>query len=252
MSRDPIHLLRVSEVKDLVEQPKPATPSPSLLQDYEHAPPPRQEAILKFLASLAIDTEKSELIRQNAFSFLSALAGLTQNSVKLLLAEHLQDRISRSAPSRLLIRVAFASCVMPYLKQSHLSDYFTALKDHMFNVGYHWRANGLHGELLRSFKDVGGLVYCPPTPRKSILKWLVLAYIGDSGGLTSYGHVRHVFYSNTAEPIIEELLSEIGSDAVTDFRALNAEPEIKDRLTNQHIARRYETLLDIVSKRADG
>ena len=71
LSKDPIHLIRVTDVKELVEEPQAATPAPSLLEDYKHAPQPRQEEILKFLASVAMDDSQPDLVRQNAFSFLS-------------------------------------------------------------------------------------------------------------------------------------------------------------------------------------
>jgi len=46
-------------------------------------------------------------------------------------------------------------------------------------------------------REVGSLRYCPPEQQKKILKWLVLTYIGEQGGLTRFGHVRRVFYSHT-------------------------------------------------------
>ena len=252
LSRDPIHLLRVADVKDLVEQPQAAIPSPSFIQDYQHAPAPRQEEILKFLASIAMDSAKAELVRQNAFAFLSSIAELTQNSVKLVLAEYLQQKITRAGPSRLVIRVSFASGVLPYLKQAHLRDFYSAVLAQMREIGTHWRAYPLHGELLRSFKDVGGLVYCPPGPRKEILKYLCLTYIGESGGRTSYGNVRHVFNSNTAEPIVVELIEEAASQVADDLRSLAADDDIKRLCSNQHLSRRYEALLDLLSKTEDG
>ncbi|MBC2603149.1 hypothetical protein [Puniceicoccus vermicola] len=252
LSRDPIHLLRVADVKDLVEQPQAAVPSPSLIEDYQHAPAPRQEEILKFLASIAMDSTKAELVRQNSFVFLSSIAELTQNPVKLVLAEHLQQKITRSGPSRLVIRVSFASGVLPYLKQAHLHDFYSAVLAQMRETGHQWRAYPLHGELLRSFKEVGGLVYCPQDPRREILKYLCLTYIGESGGMTSYGNVRNVFYSNTAEPIITELIEEAASQVADDLRNLVDDKEIKRLITNQHLARRYEALLDIVSETNGG
>jgi hypothetical protein len=52
LSRDPITLLRVVEVKEIVEAPSPVAPQAQLLEDYEQAPDPRQEEI--FRSSLAL------------------------------------------------------------------------------------------------------------------------------------------------------------------------------------------------------
>jgi len=248
LSRDPIHLLKVTDVKELVEQPQPAVPAPSLIQDYEHAPQPRQEEILKFLSSVALDESQSDLVRQNAFIFLSHFSNITQNQVKLNIASHLQKKITRSGPSKLIIRVAYAAGVLPYLKQAHLRDFFKSFFVIMQKTGYHWRSYNAHGELLRSFQDVGGLVYCPSDVRKDILKWLVLAYLGEPGGRTSWGNIRHVFYSNTAAPIIRELIREASNLIRDDLYDLANDSDIKRAICTEHIQRRFDSLLDIVEE----
>jgi uncharacterized protein YihD (DUF1040 family) len=249
LSKDPIHLIRVSDVQDLITQPLQAIPAPSLLEDYEHAPQPRQEEILKSLVSIALDDKQSELVRQNAFVFLSQFSPLTQNQVKLTIANFLQERITRSGASRLIVRVAFAGGVLPYLKQAYLRDFFAAVLKKMETTGTRWRAYPHHGELLRSFKDVGGLTYCAPDIRVQILKWLVLTYMGEPGGTTSFGNVRHVFYSNTAAPLIEEMISEGAELIRDDLVALRKDKDIKGAFYSSHIERRYEALLDLVQQK---
>ena len=248
LSKDPIHLIRVTDVKELVEEPQPATPAPSLLEDYEHAPQPRQEEILKFLASVAMDDKQPDLVRQNAFSFLSHFSSLTQNPVKLTLASHLQSKINKKGPSKLVVRVAFAANVIPYLKQSHLRDFFTTVYEQMKKVGHNWGAYNEHGELLRSFKDIGGLTHCPTPVRKDILRWLILAYIGVPGGRTSYGNVRNVFYSNSAAPLVKELISAAADIIRDELKELESDKKIKKAISTEHIQRRFDTLLDLVEE----
>lgn len=247
LAKDPIPLIRVVDVKELVEQPVPATPAPSLLEDYQSAPQPRQEEIVKFLAAVAADESQPELVRQNAFAFLTHLSYLTQNPVKLSLTAHLQEKITRHGPNRLLIRISFAAGVLPYLKQAHLRDFFAAILQSMKQVGYNWGSYQSHGELLRSFKEVGGLLYCPAEIRFQILKWLTLAYLGSPGGQTMYGNVRHVYYSNTAAPIIVELIKEAAPIIREELRALQNDKDIKRACCTPHIERRLESLLDLVA-----
>ena len=251
LSKDPIYLIRVTHVKELIEQPEAAVPAQSLLEDYEHAPQPRQEEILKFLISIAMDEEQSELVRQNAFTFLTHFAELTLNPTKLSIASHLQEKINKHGATRLIIRIAYAAGVLPYIKKAHLRDFFRTILLQMQQVGYHWRAYPSHGELLRSFKDVGGLLYCPEDVRKSILKWLVLAYLGEPGGRTSYGTIRHVFYSNTAAPLVEELISEASSLIKEDLEKLSTDRDIKRACCTTHIERRFQNLLDLVADRTE-
>lgn len=252
LSKDPIHLLKVTDVKELIEEPQPAIPAPSLLEDYKHAPQPRQEEILKFLAAIAMDDKQAELVRQNAFAFLTSFSSLTQNPVKLKLAGHLQEQITRKGSRRLIIRIAYASGVLPYMKQSHLQDFFSVVLQSMEQTGYHWREHPSHGELLRSFKDVGGLIYCPEDIRFRILKWLLLAYFGEPGGVTKFGNMRHVFYSNTAAPLIEQLVKDAGALIREDLINLKTERDIKRACCTTHIQRRFENLFDLTEEPISG
>ena len=248
LSKDPIHLIRVTDVKELVEEPEAAVPAPSLLDDYEHAPQPRQEEILKFLCSVAMSKDQSELVRQNAFTFLTHFSSITQNPVKLEIASHLQKQINKKGPSRLIIRIAYAAGVIPYLKQAHLKDFFSSFYDQMKKIGYHWGAYASHGELLRNFKDIGGLKYCPKPERIEILKWLILAYIGEPGGQTRYGNIRHVFYSNTAAPLVKELISDSADLVKDELLNLINDKDIQRAVSySDHLKRRLDSLIDIVS-----
>jgi len=246
LSRDPIHLIRVVDIKGLIEQPEPAVPAPSLLQDYKHAPQPRQEEILKFLTSIALDNNHSDLVRQNAYTFIIHFADITHNQVKLSIASHLQDIIGRSKPNITIIRVAYASGALPYLKQAVLKDFYSSLLKRMREVGYHWGAHSSHGELLRTLQEVGGLNYCPADVREEILLWMVLAYLGEPGGTTSYGNIRHVFYSNSAVPLIEEIVKDAKDRVRDDVVKLSESRNIRKAILSEHIQRRLDNLLDII------
>jgi len=250
LARDPIHLLRVTDVKALIEQASAVAPSAALLQDYERAPQPRQEEICKFLIAIALDKSQSDVVQQNSYSFLSAIASLTLNPVKLTIASYLQDKINRSGIDRRLARVSSAAGIFPYLKQSHREDFFMDILAQMEKVSYHWSANTQHGELLRSFMEFGGLLYCPPAARIKILKWLIILYIGEPGGRTTWGNVRNVFYSNVGAPLVEEIVRDSGDLIADELRKLAKDKEIAYRLGNQHLARRYESLLDLVDANA--
>jgi hypothetical protein len=247
LARDPIHVLRVTDVKVLIEQATAVAPSATLLQDYERAPQPRQEEISKFLVAIATDKSQSDLVQQNAYSLLTAISSLTQNSVKLTLAAHLQEKINRGGTlDRRFARVASAAGVFPYLKQSHREDFFEDFFAQMERVSSRWSAHSEHGELLRTFAEFGGLQYCPPKIRKKILKWLCMLYIGEPGGRTSYGNVRNVFYSNVGAPLAAEIIASAGELVIEDLKHLRKDKDLSYPLSDQHVARRYEGLLDLV------
>ena len=112
----------------------------------------------------------------------------------------------------------------------------------------YWNDVASHGELLRNFKDVGGLIHCPAEVRKDILKWLVLTYIGVQGGRTSWGNIRPVYYSDTAAPLVREIISESSSIIRAELRQLQKDKEIKRAASTDHIQRRFDSLLDLVEE----
>lgn len=245
LARDPIHLLKVTDVKEIIEESEPVTASESLVNDFAGAPQPRQSEILKFLIAIALDKEKLDIVQQNAYSVLKSVEPHVQTQVTLQVAEHLQSKLGRDRLERRHVRVAIASGTLPYLRQSQLNDFYRDVLTQMNQVGSYWSAYNQHGELLRSFREVGGLHFCPAEIRKEILFWLVKTYIGTPGGRTSYGNIRNVFYSNTAAPIIREIISESGASIRDDLVDLQGHEDILALTANKHIARRMESLIDI-------
>lgn len=248
LSKDPIHLLKVTDVKDLIEESEPVLPDDTLLQDFEGAPKTRQEEIAKFLTSIALDKEKSDIVQQNAYMFLLKIEPLIHNSVKLELASEFQKRIGRKGLDHRYARVAIASGVLPYLRKTMIRDLFESFYAQMEKVGVRWTSNTQHGELLRSFREVGGLEYCPKGQKVKILKWLVLTFLGERGGRTVYGNIRHVYYSNSAAPLIKKIISEAKDNIAVDLKSLAKDKRVKELCNNTHIARRYEILLDLVEQ----
>lgn len=248
LSKDPIHLLKVTDVKDLIEESEPVLPDETLLQDFEGAPKPRQEEIAKFLTSIALDKDQSDIVQQNAYTFLLHIEPLIHNSVKLDLASEFQKRVGRKGLDHRHARVAIASGVFPYLRKTMIKDLFESFYAQMEKVGVHWTANPQHGELLRSFREIGGLEYCPKGQRGKILKWLTLTFLGERGGQTIYGNIRHVYYSNSAAPLIKKIISDAKGSIAEELKSLAKDQRVKNLCANTHIARRYEILLDLVEK----
>lgn len=248
LSIDPVDLLKITDVKELVEQATQAQPGEELLSDFERAPKPRQLEILKFLVSISLDKDKSDIIQQNSFTSLNALRVRAANQVLVELATDFQKRIGRSGLDERHARVATACGAMPYLKQSARKELFTAYYARLEEVGTSWSAYDKHGDILRRFSEIGGFSSCPTPPAEDVLKWMVLTYIGTQGGRTSYGNVRHVFYSNSAAPLIKDIFGQ-EADLIRDkVLALAEDKKVKAKLTDQHIARRFEKLLDVLER----
>src|SRR5205807_2398450 len=121
---------------------------------------------------------------------------------------HVQDRIGREHMTLREARVASAAGVLPYLRKAQRRDFFGRYLERMQTIGYSWRKHAHHGELLRGLTEVGGLTAVLDDQREDYVRWLTLAYIGEPGGYGTMGRNRKVFYSNSAAPLVEQLLSE--------------------------------------------
>jgi hypothetical protein len=245
LSKDPIQLVKLTDFKDLVEQAQASIPDDVLLEDFASAPQPRQEQIGKFLLSTALDKSKPDLVQQNAYTALSYIAERLHPHVKTTLGTHLQEKVGRSLSDR-QARVAHISGLMPYVRQTARSAFFDEVYNEMVRAGHHWQGFAQHGELLRSFEEYGGLGACPPAQKSKILTWLVLTYIGTPGGTTQFGNVRKVFYSNSAAPIIKGMIEDQGVAIAEQLNALRKEKFVKAAISNQDVARRFESLVDLV------
>ncbi len=246
LSRDPTVLVKVTDFKELIEQAGSIVPDGSLLEDYQNGPQRRQQDILKFLISYALNEELSDILQQNAYTCIPYLRHRTQPAVLVKIGEHLQRKAGRSIDMR-MARVAIATGVFAYLRQTARISFFENFFEKMADVGTRWTAYQHHGELLRSLSELGGLEHCPQQIRMKILKWLVKTYIGEPGGQTRFGNFRPVFYSNSAAPLIRELVTKSAHFIRDDLMTIQNDKEIKRALRNDHIVRRLNDLIDLVA-----
>ena len=242
LSRDAVQLLKLTEIKELVEQASSVTLTDAVLDDFKYAPEPRQTEISRFLISTALNVEQPDIVRQNCYSAIYSLSDLARKNVLIVTAREMVERIRRRVPELAEIRVALAGGILAYLKKTQLRAFFEHYIGLMNQVSYHWKSYSSHGDLLRDLEEIGGLSYCPDELLDELLEWLVLCYIGEPGGY-GMGINRKVFYSDVGAPIALRILS------VSEVERLARLPEssklVKDACEDRHVARRFEEILDI-------
>lgn len=246
LSRDPVQLVQIRDVKELVEQSDAATPSETLTDDFTQAPNVRQEEIIKFLVSNALDEQKSDIVQQNAYRFLVHFRDKVPDSVRLEIAKHIQEKLGRNTPTMRQARVSVAAGAFPYLRRAQINDFFDSFYQMMKKVGYHWGSYGEHGELFRVFGELEGFTHIPADKMRKFVRWCMLCYIGSPGGLTRYGNVRHVFYSNSAASHIRELFTTQSERVRAHVESLAEDDKFKERVGSDHVQKRVEALLDMV------
>lgn len=246
LSKDPVHLIRLTDIKEIVEKPDKVTAlNDAVIQDYKSAPPrPRQLEIYKFLISTTLNDQQPDIVRQNSFSAIKTLSQHTDSKVFIDCASDMTTKLARRTPSLIEARVFHASKIFPYLKKSLKKDYFNSMSETMSKVGYSFQNHAQHGELLRNIQEVGGLDHCHEDCLRDIIKWLLNCYLGEP----SYGHYsasRKVFFSNVGAPICYEILTNSSQDIlpiIEDIRSRNK--RVKLICKNDYIERRYQSLID--------
>ncbi len=245
LSKDPVHLLKLTDIKEIVEKAEPAALNQGILEDFEHAPGPRQLEIYRFLLSSALNVKHPDVIRQNCYSALHVLRSIANTQVLITGASEFVEKIGKRGPTLVEVRVAYASGLLPYLKKAQLRYFYASYFSEMKKISYRWGSYNSHGELLRNLEEIGGLDYCPDEYLDQYVEWLVLCYIGEPGGRTSWGNIRNVYYSNIGAPISLRLLSGTTRkiyDFVLQLEKTNKIARVV--LQDEHVARRYHTIID--------
>ncbi len=249
LSRDGVQLLKLTDVKTLVETSVPATVTQATLDDYAAAPVPRQLEILRFVISTALDSKYPDIIRQNSYNLIGSIRPLTNNQVIIACAEEFIERIGRNAPDLLHSRVAYQAGILPYMKKSQLREFFAQFAARLRQTGSSFRQHQAHREILLNLQEIGGIAHSPDDCLRDIVEWLVLCYIGEPGGYGYWGSNRKVFYSDTGAPLCRQIIEEGGRDLtplLDDLR--NTSKPIEMAIANEYVRRRFESLLDIFNK----
>ena len=244
LSRDPVQLIRLTDIKGIVEQPSAVNLNEVVVEEYRHAPVPRQLEIYKFLVSTSLDKKQPDIVQQNSYNALFSLRECTPTQVVLEIGSELSARAGKSAPDLRLARVAIAAGAFPYLKKNQIKLLFQDYMEVMRVTGYGWRKFSAHGELLRNLIEVGGLDYCPDECLPPMVEWLVLCYVGEPGGYGA-GQNRKVFYSNVGAPLALRLLKESKKPMPVLVASLGVGSKtIKAAISDEHVARRFQAVLD--------
>ena len=246
LSKDPIQAIKLVDVKEIVEQAEPSSLTELALDEFEHAPRFRQQEIWRYLISVAVDSKKPDIVRENCYRALRTMRELVQRDVLIDVAKGFVERIGRKEPSPVEFRVAYSAGVLPYLKKFQIKAVFDGYAKKFRNTPYHWTWYSTHASLLGDLEEIGGLKYCPPELLNGFVEWMILCYIGEQGGYGDRGRSRPVFYSDVGAPMCLQMLKSSGIDVSLIEELRESSTSIKIACGDKHIARRMEAIIDAV------
>lgn len=248
LANDPVHIVKITDIKKIIETPKAASLDNSILEDYKSAPTPRQLEIYQMLISNSLSDTQADIIRFNSFNALGVLCNITHTQVILDAAKHFNDvRLDRRAPLQKEMRVAYNAGLLPYLRTAYKKNFFETFYERLDSISHHWSSHNKHGEILRDLIEVGGTEFIPQEIKIIILEWMIKCYIGSPGGYGIYGSNRKVFYSNSGAPLIKEILNSDESLTKSDIdNVVNSSNEIQNSIKNADINKRLQELLELL------
>lgn len=247
LSQDPIQVLKLTDVKAVMEQSEPSVLKGLALEEFEYAPEPRQREIYQYVISVALDTKKPDIVRENCYNTLTSLREVVRSNVLIEVARDFVERIGREAPSALEFRVAYAGGIVPYLKRLQVKAFFESYLTRLKTTSHRWSHHGSHRTVLADLEEICGLKFCPKDLQRDFVEWLMLCYIGEPGGY-GRGVNRKVFYSDIGAPICLRTLqiSELDDEVVGGL--LESSSQIRYACRNKHVARRLEHVIDAIGQ----
>jgi len=248
LAREPIELIRITDVKTAIESPDPVSLTPDLLEDYGRAPEVRQAEITRMLVGVARSGKQPDLVRQNAVEVLRTLAPLTLDKVKIKIAGEIHESLKGQPLQPVDMKISAAIGAVPYLKQRRVAAFFADLVSKFGTISSSWSNYARHAEPLNLIDDYGGLAVIPPDQLEPIVLWLVRCYLGEKRGYGAFGRNREVFYSDVAAPIIERLFKAAGKRARAALEAAMDDKPVQSIIQFKPIARRLERLLDLAEE----
>jgi hypothetical protein len=244
LQREPIQVIQLQDILDVVESDSPIHIAQDLVDDYKEAPPQRKDEIIERLTFWALDQQRPELVRHNCLRLLRKFALLAPASSKISLAKKLETRIGRKTTDFDTARVAVASGAFPFIHRRQQRALIDAFVRRFSEVKPNWKQHPLHAELLDDILAAGGLEICPRGSESRVLRWMIEAYVGEPGGYGAIGRNRKVFYSDTAAPRIEELLEKAPQHITEQIHTVAQSSTIRGLI---QISEQNERLLSLIS-----
>jgi len=245
LSQDPVELLKVTDVKQIVEKSQRITIAQELLENYSHAPELRQKEILGFLIAIAQNNDQPDLVRENAFELLRHYNPFTKTPVIIHISKELEKNLGKNRIDIVTAKIGNAIGATAYFKRAKIKDYYNSILSKFKSDGSDWSEQA---KVTSLFYDIGHFAYCPKVLIGDFLKYLVIWYIGEPGGYGTWGRNRAVFYSDAAAPIIKRIIKNAKIKLVRELEKLRKDRNIKYLISNRYILARFENIIDFASK----
>jgi len=239
LSKDPIKVLRVSDIQKLIESKDRVYPEYSMVEDFKTTMGTNQLEIVEQLIGISLDERKDEVMIENAFNTLNAFGEHIQNDVKLSLIKKFDDKfinITKKSGT-----VFYAAGLFPYIDTKYRKNFFETLNNNLINIGFEWTKYPSHRGVLSIFLEIGYLNYCPKEIVYDIIKWMMRLYLGVTAVNSPY---RNVYYSDVGASLVKQIFTNSFKVILSYKSKILEDEDIKKLIENdQNIKDRFDYLM---------
>jgi hypothetical protein len=196
------------------------------------------------------ELEDYELVRSNCFRLLRKIAPISTSTSKIELAKKMEISIGRRPSNLNTAQIAIASGAFPFIHKRQQRLLTSVFLERFNSVMPAWRQYPEHSELLDDFGSAGGFTICPLGAERTIVRWMIEAYIGVPGRSGYFGRNRPVFYSDTAAPRIEKLLRDAPPPIKGHIASIAKESGVRKLIRIPEQQTRLDYLVEITSSSA--
>lgn len=242
---EPVSIVEIQELIDSAEQLTKI--DEYLIEKFESSAAFRQLQVLERIISVALDSNKPDIVRTNAYNLLLVFRNYVKTETRMGLVEKFITAPSKRKEFNILTAKVYSAIgILPYVSKSNLRKLFESLIEKMEATNPHWDRGFEHVKVLSIFEDINYFSVCPEDLLFRALLWMCTLYVGTLGGYGTYGRNRSVFYSDSGARYVKKILFNSKARFVNHVTDLKKNPNIISRLKTNDIKDRFNEFVELI------
>lgn len=249
LSIEVIEPVSVSEIQDLINSAEQVTKiDETLTEKFESSAVFRQVQVLERLINVALDIEKADIVRANAYNLIIIFRNYVKTEARMNLVEmFITAPKTKKEFNPQTAKVYDAIGILAYVSKASMRGLYNELIVEMEKTNVYWDHYPAHVRILSKFEGIGYFKYCPENLLMRALTWMAELYIGTPGNYGHYGRNRSVFYSDSGVRYVEDIIENSKDQFIDYAEKLRKEKNIVSRLKNNDIRQRLDKFIELIN-----